>query len=90
METVLIYNEILKIVSRWYSEHRHGHFLVFRDGDETNDENENISFIEIKNAFKDRNKVMNWKEGLKKDEIIFVNEYWDEIKGYFQKRELEN
>ena len=74
----LIYKKILEITNKWYNEHRHGHFIVFKDGDIFNESNKNIEYIEIKLAFEGRKKF-NWTEGLLKDEIVFVNNYWDKI-----------
>tara|TARA_Y100000817_G_scaffold314776_1_gene315073 strand:+ start:470 stop:769 length:300 start_codon:yes stop_codon:yes gene_type:complete len=85
----LIYKKILEITNKWYNEHRHGHFIVFKDGDIFNESNKNIEYIEIKLAFEGRKKF-NWTEGLLKDEIVFVNNNWDYFREYFRKREVNN
>ena len=78
--------KILEIIKKWYIEHRHGHFTLFKDKDQSNDLNHNLEYIEIKEAFNDRNKVFNWTEGLNRNEIIFVEDYWEYFKEYFKRR----
>ena len=75
-------NEIVKgIFSIWYKEYKHGHFTYYKDGDISNDDNGNIGYVDIREAFK-KNLIFDWKFGLNKEEINYVNENWDYFRDY--------
>lgn len=40
------------IFSKWYREYKNVHFTTYKDGDITNDSNDNIGYVSIKEAFK--------------------------------------
>ena len=46
-------NQIVKnIFAKWYNEYKHGHFTTYKDGDATNDSNDNIGYVSIKEHLK--------------------------------------
>ena len=53
---------MLIIFNKWYKEYKHGHFTYYKDGDLSNDNNNNIGYVDIKEAFK-KNLIFDWKFG---------------------------
>jgi hypothetical protein len=78
-----VVNDILK---KMYCESKHGHILHYKDKNMSNDNDNNLEFISIKRFFDDKNYIekTDWKWGLNKEEIEFVNEYWE----YFNHRKM--
>ena len=72
---------VLIIFNKWYKEYKHGYFTYYKDGDITNDNNQNLGYIDIKEAFK-KKLIFDWKFGLNKEEINYVNENWDYFRDY--------
>ena len=75
----LIQNFVNDTLNKMFYETRHGHLLHYKDGNMSNDNNDNLEFISIDKFFTDKNYIekTDWKWGLKKDEVIFVYEYWE-------------
>ena len=75
-------NQIVKnIFAKWYREYKHGHFTTYKDGDITNDKEDNIGYVSIKEAFK-KNLIFNWTFGLNKEEIEYVNTNFEYFRDY--------
>lgn len=74
-------NDIKNIISKWYSENPHGHFICFKDNDLKNDSSDNIEYISFKEAIKKR-LTCNWTWGLNDKEINYVKENWDYFINY--------
>lgn len=75
-------NQIVhNIFSKWYREYKHGHFTTYKDGDITNDSNDNIGYVSIKEAFK-KKLTFDWTFGLNQDEINYVRKHWEYFRSY--------
>ena len=74
--------DVKNIVNKWYKEHIHGHFICFKDNDETNDKPSNLEYIEIKDAFKKKDITFNWTWGLNTGEINYVKDNWNYFINY--------
>lgn len=72
---------MLSIFNKWYKEHKHGHFTYYKDGDITNDDNNNLGFVDIREAFK-KNLIFDWKFGLTSEEISYVTDNWEYFRDY--------
>ena len=44
--------KLTTIFFKMVREYKHGHFTTYKDGDITNDSNDNIGYVSIKEAFK--------------------------------------
>lgn len=82
----LIQQVVNDILSKMHYESKHGHLIRCNDGNMNNDKDHNLEYISIDDFFNDKNNIekTDWKWGLKKDEIEFVNEYWE----YFNYRKM--
>ena len=75
-------NQIVKnIFAKLYREYKHGHFTTYKDGDITNDKEDNIGYVSIKEAFK-TNLIFDWMFGLNKEEIEYVNTNFEYFRDY--------
>lgn len=75
-------NQIVKnIFAKWYREYKHGHFKTYKDGDITNDNEYNIGYVSIKEAFK-KSLIFDWTFGLNKEEIEYVKSNFDYFRDY--------
>lgn len=74
-------NIVKQIICKWYNEHKHGHFLCFKDKDQSNDNPNNLEYVDFKEAF-EKKLTCNWTWGLNSLEIDYVNENWEKFINY--------
>lgn len=73
--------QIKNIFLKWEEEHRHGHFLCFKDNDESNDSTDNLEYVPFNEALKKR-LTCNWTWGLNDKEIDYVKQDWTQFINY--------